>query len=65
MSAAEAENIHPNRVDMYTVRDGDTWESIAERSGGVVNAQTLSIMNNAQPGGRPQPGSRVKIVVGG
>jgi predicted Zn-dependent protease len=65
MSAAEAENIHPNRVDMYTVREGDTWESIAERSGGVVNAQTLSIMNNVQPGGRPQPGSRVKIVVGG
>src|SRR5262249_8630897 len=39
LSAAEAEDIHPNRVDLYVVRQGDTWESIAERSGCVVNAQ--------------------------
>jgi predicted Zn-dependent protease len=65
MSAAEAENIHPNRIDLYVVRQGDTWESIAERSGGVVTAQTLSIMNNSQPRDRPTPGARIKIVVGG
>lgn len=65
MSAAEAENIHPNRVDLYVVRQGDTWESIAERSGGVVTAQTLSIMNNLQPRDRPTPGARIKIVVAG
>jgi predicted Zn-dependent protease len=65
MSADEAENIRPNRVDLYTVRQGDTWSSIASRSGGVVNAQTLAIMNNSQTGAQPQPGSRVKIVVGG
>jgi predicted Zn-dependent protease len=65
LSAAEAENIHPNRVDLYTVREGDTWQSIAERSGGVVDAKTLAIMNNLQPGSQPQPGARVKIVVGG
>jgi predicted Zn-dependent protease len=65
MSAAEAENIHPNRVDLYTVRDGDTWQSIAERSGGVVDANTLAVMNNLQTGAQPQPGTRIKIVVGG
>jgi len=65
LSAAEAENIHPNRVDLYTVRAGDTWQSIAERSGGVVDAHTLAIMNNSQTGAQPQPGARVKIVVGG
>jgi predicted Zn-dependent protease len=64
MSAAEAENIHPNRIDLYVVRQGDTWESIAERSRGVVTAQTLSIMNNSQPRERPTPGARIKIVVG-
>jgi predicted Zn-dependent protease len=65
LSAAEAESIHPNRVDLYTVRPGDTWQAIAERSGGVVDAQTLAIMNNSQAGSQPQPGARVKIVVGG
>jgi predicted Zn-dependent protease len=65
MSAGEAENINPNRVDLYTVRGGDTWESIAARSGGAVNAETLAIMNNLQRGAQPQPGARIKIVVGG
>jgi predicted Zn-dependent protease len=65
LTAAEAENIQPNRIDLYTVRSGDTWQSIAQRSGGVVTAQTLAIMNNLQPGAQPRPGARVKIVVGG
>jgi predicted Zn-dependent protease len=67
MSAGEAEKIRPNLVDvdLYVVRPGDTWESIAERSGGVVTAQTLSIMNNFQPRDRPTPGARIKIVVAG
>ena len=65
MSAAEAENIHPNRVDLYTVREGDTWQSIAARSGGAVDARTLAVMNNLQTGTQPQTGSRIKVVVGG
>ena len=65
ISAAEAESIRPNRVDLYTARQGDTWQSIAERSGGAVTAQTLAIMNNSQTGTQPQPGARIKIVVGG
>jgi predicted Zn-dependent protease len=65
LSAAEAENIHPNRVDLYVVRAGDTWASIAERSGGAVKPATLAVMNNAAPGAQPQPGTRIKIVVSG
>jgi len=65
MSAAEAENIRPNRVDLYVVRAGDSWQSIAERSGGVISAATLAVMNKSTPGSTPQPGSRIKIVVSG
>ncbi|MGH9348442.1 MAG: M48 family metalloprotease [Vicinamibacterales bacterium] len=65
LSAAEAENIRPNRVDLHVVRQGDTWQSLAERSGGVADARTLAALNSSQAGAQPQPGSRIKIVVGG
>jgi predicted Zn-dependent protease len=65
MTAAEAENVRPNRVDLYTVRAGDTWASIAERSGGAVKPATLAVMNNSNPATQPQPGTRIKIVVVG
>lgn len=65
LSAAEAEGIRPNRLDFYVVRDGDTWASLAERSGGAITPATLAVMNGAAPGSAPQVGSRIKIVVGG
>ena len=65
LSPAEAESIHPNRVDLYVVRAGDTWASIAERGGGVISPATLAVMNKANPASVPQPGTRIKIVVGG
>jgi predicted Zn-dependent protease len=65
LSAAEAENIRPDRVDLYVVRAGDTWQSIAERSGGAIKAATLAVMNNATPASQPQVGARIKIVVRG
>ena len=65
LSAEEAEDIRPDRVDLYVVRGGDTWLSIAERSGGAVKPATLAVMNNATPGSQPQPGARIKIVVRG
>ena len=64
LSRQEAANIRPNRVDVYTVRQGDTWASIAERSGGI-KASTLAIMNNYEPNQQPRPGDRIKIVVEG
>jgi predicted Zn-dependent protease len=65
LSAAEAEAVHPNRVDIYVVRPGDSWQSIAERSGGVIKPSTLAIMNGAEPNSQPVPGRRIKIVVAG
>ena len=65
LSAAEAEDIHPDRVDLYVVRAGDTWQSIAERAGGAVKPASLAIMNSAAPGSQPKPGRRIKIVVRG
>jgi len=65
LSAAEAESIRPHRVDLYVVRAGDTWTSIAERSGGAIKPSTLAVMNHATPDSQPQPGARIKIVVGG
>jgi predicted Zn-dependent protease len=65
LSAAEAEEIRPNRLDFYVVRAGDTWASIAERGGGAIKPETLAVMNGATPASAPQVGSRIKIVVGG
>ena len=65
LSAAEAEAIRPNRIDLYVVRQGDTWAGIAERSGGVIKPATLAIMNNSAPSTAPPVGRRIKIVVGG
>ena len=65
LSAAEAERIRPNRVDVYTVRGGDTWDAIAERTGGVVKPATLAIMNDYEPNESPRPGDRIKVVVEG
>jgi predicted Zn-dependent protease len=66
ISAQEAERIQPNRVDFHVVRGGETWESIARGpGGGIVEAQTLSIMNGVDPSTPPRAGDRVRIVVGG
>jgi predicted Zn-dependent protease len=65
LSRGEAANIRPNRVDVYTVRVGDTWGAIAERTGGMVKPSTLAIMNNSEPSQPPRPGDRIKIVVEG
>jgi predicted Zn-dependent protease len=65
LSAAEAESIRPSRVALYVARQGDTWERLAERSGGAITAGALAVMNETAPGTQPTPGSELKIVVGG
>ncbi len=65
LSAQEADRIQPNRVDFYTVRSGDSWDSIARSAGGNVKASTLAIMNGQEPDAPPRAGDRIRIVVGG
>jgi predicted Zn-dependent protease len=65
LSAAEAERLQPDRVEFYTARSGDTWESIAGRTNGGVRASTLAIMNGSDPATPPRAGSRIRIVVRG
>ena len=39
MSQDEADAVEPNLIDLYTAREGDTWQSIAQRAGkGLVSA---------------------------
>jgi predicted Zn-dependent protease len=65
LSPGDAESIRPNRVSLYTARSGDTWQGIAERqSKGIIKATTLAIMNGHPVNDQPQPGERLKIVVG-
>ena len=66
LTRAEAESVRANRIDLYTVRQGDTWQSIAERaSKGLVKATTLAIMNDHAVADQPSAGERIKIVVAG
>jgi predicted Zn-dependent protease len=63
LSQAEADRIQPSRVRFYTVRAGDTWESIAK--GGGLKASTLAIMNGRDETTAPRTGDRVRMVTGG
>jgi predicted Zn-dependent protease len=66
LTASQAEAIHPNRIDLYTAREGDTWASIAQRAGdGIIKPTTLAIMNGHGVSEPPRAGERLKIVVGG
>jgi predicted Zn-dependent protease len=66
MSQDEANAVEPNLIDLYTAREGDTWQSIAQRAGqGLVSAATLAIMNDHAIDEHPKPGTRLKIVVAG
>ena len=66
LSVQEAARIQPSRVDFYTVRPSDTWDSLARRAADTnVKASTLAIMNGSSPATPPRPGERIRIVVGG
>ena len=65
LTAREADAIRPNRLEFYTVRAGDTWQSIASRTRHLVRASDLAIMNNHEVNAQPAAGERIKIVVEG
>jgi len=65
LSPADAERLQPNRVQLYTAKQGDTWQGIAEHeSKGLIKATTLAILNGHPVNDQPAPGERLKIVVG-
>jgi predicted Zn-dependent protease len=64
LTQREADQIRPNRLAFYVVREGDSWQSIAAR-GGLARAIDLAIMNNHAVNEQPKPGVRIKIVVEG
>jgi predicted Zn-dependent protease len=65
LSRQEAANIRPNRVDLYTVRSGDSWQEIASRFDNMLKPSTLAIMNGFDPDQPPPVGARIKVVVTG
>jgi predicted Zn-dependent protease len=65
ISASEADAIKAARIALYTVRSGDTWQSLSVRSGGAVTAAGLAAMNHAESGAQPQAGTQIKVVVAG
>ena len=59
---AEADRIKPNRITVYTVRDGDTWQRIAQRVGAeIVPASTLAILNGYPVNEQPLSGDVIKV----
>ena len=65
LSASEADAIKPARISLYTVRAGDTWQSLAGRSGGAITAASLAAMNHVAAASQPQAGTQIKVVVAG
>jgi len=59
---AEMARIKPRRLAFTTTRNGDTWQGIAERTGGLIPAGELAIVNGFEPNSRPPAGRRIKIV---
>lgn len=65
LTRQEAATIRPNRVDLYTVRSGDTWQGLAQANNNTVKPSTLAIMNDYEPSQPPRVGDRIKVVVQG
>jgi len=65
IDAAEAARIKPNRLGFATVRSGDTWQGIAERTGGLIPASDLAVLNGSAANSQPPAGRRIKIVIAG
>ncbi len=66
LTVAEADAIRPNRIAIHTVREGETWQSIAQGVGEeIVTARTLAIMNGFPANEQPLDGDVIKVVVPG
>jgi predicted Zn-dependent protease len=64
-SEADVAGIRPNRLGFATVQRGDTWQGIAERTGGLISASDLAVLNGFDASTPPPAGRRIKIVIAG
>jgi predicted Zn-dependent protease len=63
LSAAQAQALAPRRLRLYTVKSGDTPESLARRLPyDDLPLRRFQVLNGLQPGARLQPGQTVKLV---
>ena len=63
MTDAEARAVQPLRLDVVTLRAGDTQESLAARLPFPdFRLERFRALNGLQPGEMPPPGVRVKVV---
>ena len=62
LSADEAAAIRPLRIDIVTVRTGDTQESLGRRMATSLPLETFQVLNGLSPTDRLTPGRKVKLV---
>jgi predicted Zn-dependent protease len=66
ISTAEASSIRPRVIDIYSVRAGDTVQSLASRMAySSFQVDRFLSLNGLPAGARLVPGQRVKLVVYG
>ena len=65
LDAAEAARIKPNRLAFTTARSGESWQEIAKRTGGLIPASELAVLNGFAPDSAPPAGARIKTVIAG
>ncbi len=62
LGPGDAEKFPPPRLRLYTVKEGDTWGSIASKEiGPAAGAKELADLNGRDPQGVPKPGLLIKI----
>jgi predicted Zn-dependent protease len=63
LSLEEAGKIKPLRIRIYTVKKGDTFDTIAQAmKGGSENGKTLALMNGFPPDSTPPVGEKIKVI---
>ena len=66
LGAREAAEFRPHRIEVVTVRPGETVEDLARRMAvDELAREQFLVLNNLQPGEELEPGQRVKLVVEG
>jgi predicted Zn-dependent protease len=63
LTLQEAEKIKPARIRLYVVQKGDTFETIASKTGeSREEAKTLALMNGFNASDTPPVGEKIKVI---